>query len=177
MDINQIAGPAKDPVAHVEEETQLKGAQGPHAVQAVKPESDSRQAPHQEPPSFNHLHQDPLQLLLRAITARLGEVFTLPPLPRALPLEQEQALTPEVTTARVLRLVAAARDHYNAQPEENGMQLSIDALRAMADTAIQRGFDETRDVLRNLGMLDAPVAAAIDRSQALIATALQNFTE
>lgn len=176
MDINSIVGPGKDPIAHVEEENQLKGAQGTNAVQAVKKEVDTHQTPHQEPPSFEHLHQDPLHLLLRAITARLGEVFTFTH-PRALPHEHDQPLTPETTAARVLRLVGVARDHYNAQLPENGMRLSTESLRATAGAAIRRGCDETRDVLRNLGLLDGSVTAAIEKTQLLALNALEHFAD
>jgi hypothetical protein len=175
MDINQIVGPAKDPVAHVEEDRQLKATEATHAVQPAKREEESRQPQRQEPPSFAHLRQDPLQLLLRAISARLGEVFTFTHPPRVLAIDSEERLTPEATTARVLRLIAAARDHYDAQPADSGLRMSPDALRAIAASAVRRGYDETRDVLGNLGMLDAVVAAALDRTLELLQAALDSM--
>jgi hypothetical protein len=173
VDINQIVGPAKDPVAHVEEEKQLKATEAAHAVQPARREEESRQPQRQEPPSFAHLRQDPLQLLLRAISARLGEVFTFTHPSRALAIETDEALTPETTTARVLRLIAAAREHYDAQPADSGLRMSAEALRATAVAAVRRGYEETRDVLGNLGMLDAVVAAAIDKTLSLLLTALE----
>ncbi len=172
MDINQIVGPAKDPVAHVEEEKQLKGAEGPHAVQPTKREEESRQPPRQEPPSFAHLREDPLQLLLRAISARLGEVFTFTHPPRVLAFDSDSTLTPEATTARILRLVAAARDHYDAQPADSGLRMTVGTLRAIATAAVRRGFDETRDVLGNLGMLDGAIIAALNKTLTLVLKAL-----
>lgn len=179
MEITRITGTVPDPVAHVTEEKQLRGTDATNAVQAVKKEDESRRyrPPLHDTQNFDHLHDDPLQLLVRAVGARLADVFAVTSAARPLPAGLENSLTPEVAAARILRMLATARDFYRAQPGDSGSRLTPDAFRATADTAISRGVGETHDVLRNLGMLDPTVAAAIDRAHELIRQALVHFFE
>jgi hypothetical protein len=161
VEISQIAGSNKDPVATVEEEKQLRGAGAINAVQPVKKDADSGSPPQQQDdePSFSHLREEPLQLLLRAITARLNEYVPVITTPSPVVLSVPQALTPAVTAARIVAMVAMAFERFRMQ-----QNASLETYRGHVDAALEDGLRETKQVLTNLNLFDAQLAQQLDRT-------------
>ncbi|MBI3774631.1 MAG: hypothetical protein HY273_03600, partial [Gammaproteobacteria bacterium] len=110
MEISQLTGAGKDPVTRVEEDKQLKNIGAIPAVDPIKKDEDSKQStPEQnEAPSFEHLRQEPLHLLLRAINSRLMQTFGANNPSRHLAPAVVQTLTPDLAAARVLLSLGAA---------------------------------------------------------------------
>jgi len=177
MEISQITGAGKDPVARVEEDTQLKNIGAIPAVQPVKKDEDSKQStPEQlEEPSFEHLRQEPLHLLLRAINARLTQAFGATGAARGFTPAIQQTFTPEGVSARVLVLLATAFELFKAQHADTGLDAVLDIFRHTASELLRQSDNETRDVLRNLNLLDDAVAAQIEKAVTSIQTALTRF--
>lgn len=174
MEVSQITGAGKDPVARSDADPQLKHIGAIPMVDAIKKDQDQKQSrPEQnEAPSFEHLRQEPLQLLLRAINARLTETFGAGTPPRHPAPAVEQTSAPEVVSARVLLLLNAAF----ARLKTEHAQTDADTLRVTfqhtAGEILHDSDTETRDVLRNLNLLDAAIAARIDKTVTLIEAAL-----
>lgn len=164
MEISQIVGAAKDPVAHVEEDKQLKGVGAVNAVQPVKKDEGAGQPPSQEqtPPSFTHLRHDPLQLLLRAVTAHLTELSGINVTQRPALLGPETELTPASTAARIVALFAATFERYRVAHAENDTPDLIENFRLHTETALHNGVQEAREVLGNLGLLDGVLEQRLD---------------
>lgn len=179
MEISQITGAGKDPVASPEEDQQLKNIGAIPAVQSVKKDSDSQQSTpeQQHAPSFEHLRQEPLQLLLRAVTTRLHETFGITPAARPVSPVIEQKLTPELASARILILLNWAFENYKtAQSHPDFAALSVMFLKT-ANDALEQCYAETRLLLGNLGMLEGAVAHEIDTAINLIQKALPRIPE
>jgi hypothetical protein len=165
VEISQIAGSNKDPVATVEEEKQLRGAGAINAVQPVKKDAGSGGPPQQQnaEPSFSHLREEPLQLLLRAITARLNEYVPVITTPSPVVLSVPQALTPAVTAARIVAMVAMAFERFRMQQNAPEAHL-LETYRGHVDVALEDGLREAKQVLTNLNLLDAQLAQQLDRT-------------
>ena len=179
MEISQITGAGKDPVANVDEDKRLKNIGAIPALQPVKKDDDARQStPDQQPaPSFEHLRQEPLQLLLRAVTTRLQESFSIPPATGPVSPVIEQNLTPELASARISILLNVAFENYKtAQSHPDFAALSVMFLKT-ANDALDQSYAETRLLLGNLGMLAGVVALEIDTAINLIQKALPRIPE
>ena len=178
MEISQITGAGKDPVARVEEDQQLKSIGAIPVVQPVKKDEDAKQSKPelQEAPSFDHLRQDPLQLLLRAINARLTQTYGTTSAPRHFTSEVEQTLAPEIVSARVMVLFGTAFQRLKVQHADNNHETVLAAFLHTASAILLESDIEAREVLRNLNILNASVAAEIDNAVALIQAALTRFT-
>lgn len=178
MEISQITGAGKDPVARVEDDKQLKNIGSIPAVQAVKNDQDSKQSKPELPeaPSFEHLRQQPLHLLLRVINARLTQTFgvTHAPAPRNFMPDIEQALTPEGVSARVLSVVSTALERFKTQ--DINAEILLATFLRLASESLNQAAEESRGVLNNLNLLDDPAAAQIDKTITLIHTALARFS-
>lgn len=177
MEISQITGAGKDPVANVKEDPQLKSIGAIPAVQPVKKDADPQQSTpeQQQTPSFEHLRQEPLHLLLRAVTARLQEAFGAAPAPHPVTPALEQPLTPELTCARILILLGTAFERYQATfPNLDSATAKTTFLKTAGD-ALHQGYDETCQLLRNLAMLEGGVLHDIDTTISLIQQALSTF--
>lgn len=175
MEISQITGAGKDPVARAEDDTQLKNIGAIPAVPAVKKDGDSKQST-PEAPSFEHLRQEPLHLLLRAINARLMQTFGATSAPRSWVPTLEQALTPEAVSARVLVLLGTAFERFKIQDANTGPKALLATFLRMANEILNQADHEAREVLSNLNLLDDTVAAGIDKAVALIHAALARFS-
>jgi len=178
MQISQIAGAGKDPVAHTEEDKQLKNIGAIPVVQAVKKDGDSKQSkPEAQPaPSFDHLRQEPLQLLLRAITARLTQTFGTTSAPRIFTPAGEPTLTPDMLSARVFMLLGPSFERFKPQHPDTDPELVLETFLYMANEALHQADAEARAVLHNLNVLDQPVTTVIDSAVAQIHTAFARFT-
>ena len=174
MEISQITGAGKDPVASPEEDKQLKSIGALPAVQSVKKDADPQQSTpeQQQAPSFEHLRQEPLQLLLRAVSARLQEAFGVTPVPHPVTSVIEQALTPELACARILILLGAAFERYQATFSNLDIATARATFLKTAGDALHQGYAETRQLLRNLAMLEGGVIYEIDTAISLIQQAL-----
>ena len=177
MEISQITGAGKDPVANVKEDQHLKNIGAIPAVLPVKKDGDAQQStPEQDDPSFEHLRQEPLQLLVRVLAARLHQTFGVTPAPRPLTSAIEQTLTPELACARILLLLNAAFANYKtAQPNQDQRELGVIFIN-IANDALQQGYAETRQLLGNLAMLEGTVVKDIDKTIALIDHALPDIS-
>ena len=178
MEISQITGAGKDPVANVKEDQHLKSIGAIPAVPLVKKDGDARQSTpeQQHDPSFEHLRQEPLQLLVRVLAARLQQTFGVTPAPRPLTSAIEQTLTPELACARILLLLNAAFANYKtAQPNQDQRELGVIFINVAHDT-LQQGYAETRQLLGNLAMLEGIVVKDIDKTIALIDHALPDIS-
>lgn len=174
MEISQITGAGKDPVTKLEEDKPLPNIGAIPAVQPVKKDHDAQQSTpeQQSDPSFEHLRQEPLQLLVRALTARLQQTFGALPTSRPLTSAIEQTLTPELACARMLPLLGAAFANYQtAQPNQDQKGLGV-AFISIAHDTLQQGYAETRQLLGNLAMLEGSVVHDIDKAVDLINHAL-----
>ena len=178
MEISQITGAGKDPVANVKEDQQLKSIGALPAVQSVKKDADPQQSTpeQQQAPSFEHLRQEPLQLLLRAVTARLQEAFGVAPAPRPVTPAIEQPLTPELACARILILLGAAFERYQATFSNPDIATARATFLKTADDALHQGYAETRQLLRNLALLEGEVIHDIDTAISLIQQALPSIS-
>ena len=142
-------------------------------MQSIKKDNDAQQSTpeQQHDPSFEHLRQEPLQLLVRVLAARLHETFGVIPTPRPLTSAIEQTLTPELACARILLLLGAAFASYKTtQPPDLGT-LGVTFTNIAHDT-LQQGYVETRQLLGNLAMLEGTVVDDIDKTIDLIDHAL-----
>jgi hypothetical protein len=177
MEVSQITGAGKDPVARVEEDKKLKGIGAVPAVNPVKKDEDAKQStPEQtEAPSFEHLRQEPLQLLLRAINARLLQSFGATNATRSFAPAVEQALTPEAVSARVLVSLGAAFERFKIQHTDTDPETVLAMFQHLAGELLQQSADESGDVLRNLNLLDSAVTSRIEKAVTLIQTALSHF--
>ncbi len=176
MEISQITGAGKDPVAHVEEDKQLKGVGAIPVVQPIgKDQNEKKSTPEELEPLFEHLRHEPLQLLLRAVSARLTQTFGAAGAVRHIAPAVEQALTPEVVCGRILVLLGAAFEGFKLQRTDSEIATVLAAFLPLANDALQQGGIEAREVLNNLNMLDASAAAEIDNAVALSHTALAHF--
>lgn len=178
MEISQITGAGKDPAANVKEEPQLKSIGAVPAVQPVKKDADPQQSTpeQQQTPSFEHLRQEPLQLLLRAVTARLQEAFGVTPAARPVTSAIEQPLTPELTCARILILLGAAFERHQATFSNLDSATAKATFLKTAGDALHQGYDETCQLLRNLAMLEGGVLHDIDTTISLTQQALSAFS-
>ncbi len=177
MEISQITGAGKDPVARVAEDQQLKNIGAIPVAQPINKDQDQKQStPEQaESPSFEHLRQAPLDLLLRAINVRLTQTFGTTSVARNSPPVVEPALTPEIVSARVMVLLGAAFERFKVQHAAADSETLLTQFLHTADEALHQADDEARAVLKNLNVLDAAVVAVIDKTSTLIQTALTRF--
>ena len=178
MEISQITGAGKDPVARVEDDPQLKHIGAIPAVHAVKKDDDSKQSKPEPPevPSFEHLRREPLHLLLRAISTRLAQMFGAVPASRSFIPSVDPALTPHIVSARVLILVGAAFSQFKNQHAPTDAVTLLTTFLPLATNAVQDAEREAREVLRNLNVLDDRGTAEIDKAVVLTHAALARFT-
>lgn len=80
----------------------------------------------------------------------------------------KQAFTPEATAGRILEFVGSRIDRA-----ADGEQRS--ALMEQARAGIERGFEEARDVLQGLGVLQGRIAEDVDRTYDLIQDGLKEM--
>ena len=178
MEISQITGAGKDPVARVEDDPQLKNIGAIPAAHAIKKDGDSKQST-PEPPetvSFEHLRREPLHLLLRAISTRLAQMFGAVPASRSFIPTVDPALTPEIVSARVLILVGAAFGQFKTQNTPTDAVTLLTEFLPLATNAVQDAEREAREVLRNLNLLDDCGTADINKAVMLTHAALARFT-
>jgi hypothetical protein len=84
-------------------------------------------------------------------------------------------VSPEATATRILSRSTAFFEPYQAQhPDlsEDDARLSFTAL---IGTGIQQGFDQARDILEGLGVLEGDIASAIDTTLNLVMQRLEAF--
>ena len=176
MEISQITGAGKDPVAHIEEDRQLKSIGAiPVVLPVNKDQNEKKSKPEEPEPLFEHLRHEPLQLLLRAVSARLTQTFGAADATHHITPAVEQALTPEAVSGRILVLLAAAFAGFKLQRTERETETVLAAFLPLANEALQHGGNEAREVLNNLNMLDAAAAEGIDKAVALSQSALVHF--
>jgi len=178
MEISQITGAGKDPVARIEEDKQLKNIGAIPAVQPVKKDEDEKQSipEPQEAPSFDHLRHDPLQLLLRAINTRLTQTYGSTNASRHPASAVEQKFTPEIVSARVAVIYGTAFQRLKTQLVDSDHETLLGTFLHSANIILLESDHETREVLRNLNLLDASVATQIEQAISLIQAALTRFT-
>lgn len=179
MEISQLTGAGKDPVTRVDEDKQLKNIGAIPAVDSIKKDEDSKQStPEQnEEPSFEHLRQEPLHLLLRAINARLMQTFGANHPARHFGPTVDQTLTPDSVCARVLLLLGATYARFKSQNVETDAATLLAAFQHTASEILHDSNLETHEVLRNLNLLDSAVTTLIDKTVTLIEAALARFTD
>lgn len=179
MEISQIAGAGRDPVTRSEEDKKLKNTGAIPPAQPVNKDSDAKQSrpEHQEEQPFEHLRQEPLQLLLRAVGARLMQTFGISSMPPNMAFAIGQVLSPETVSARMLVLFSTAFEHFKIQHADDDAAAALAMFKPLAGEVLQQSSDETREVLSNLHLHDDSTAAVINKAVALAQSALAHFAD
>ncbi|MFC6672353.1 DUF5610 domain-containing protein [Marinobacterium aestuariivivens] len=118
-----------------------------------------------------------MELLYRAAIDRINEVLTGKLGGEALQTSLDQGLdvSPEATAGRIVSLTTAFLPQYLEQhpelAEDEGRARFTELIRG----GIQQGFDEARELLDGLGVLQGDIADNIDRTWELVQQGLDAF--
>lgn len=123
---------------------------------------------------------EPMILTYKAAVEKINEILS-PELgverPIDTALEEGLDVSPEATADRIVSLTTALYSRYQeANPELEGAAL-VDQFVDVIAGGIEQGFNEARDILNGLGVLEGDIAANIDRTFELVQEGLQAFRE
>lgn len=123
------------------------------------------------------VNDDPLLLVLNSVIDKLNELLALPSARLAIKKSVDNGLK-NTSTMMAEHIVSVATDAYNAYAEQYPDDDVSELLNQYVETvssAIERGFNEAKDILVGLDVLQGRVADDIDAAFKLIQEELLAF--
>ncbi|MDD2761427.1 MAG: DUF5610 domain-containing protein [Methylomonas sp.] len=126
-----------------------------------------------------HAGNEPMTLLLKTAIEGINDALKPEFGDNAIQKAYEEGLdvSPEATADRIVQMSTAFFDRYHA----NHGELSVDeALKSFTDLigkGIDKGFDEARNILKGLNVLEGDIATNIDKTYELVQQGLKAFVE
>lgn len=118
-----------------------------------------------------------MTLLYKAAVEKLNEVLEpdLGPRPLDSALESGLDVSPDATADRIVSLTTALFSRFqDANPNMEGAEL-IDHFVDVIGGGIEQGFNEARDILDGMGVLEGDIASNIDLTSELVTQKLEQF--
>ncbi len=85
-------------------------------------------------------------------------------------------VSPEATADRIVSLTTAMFSRYQDSNPEMSFADQVERFVEIIAGGIEQGFDEARDILDGLGVLEGAIASNIDATYALVEQGLQDFS-
>jgi len=118
-----------------------------------------------------------MSLVYKAAAEKLNEILAPDLGPRAIDSSVESGLdvSPEATADRIVSLTTGLFNRYQeANPDLQGSEL-IDRFTSVIGEGILQGFEEAREILDGMGVLEGDIAGNIDKTYELVAEKLEQF--
>ena len=122
---------------------------------------------------------EPLHLLYSAAIDKLNEVLAPELGEDAIQkaAERPEEFTPEATADRIVKFATGFYASYSEQHPEMTEEERIESFMDLIGGAVDQGFDEARDILENLKVLDGTVEEGVDKTYDLVKSGLNAFRE
>jgi hypothetical protein len=123
--------------------------------------------------------EQPMELLFKAAIEKLNEMLAPELGAEAIQAAAASGMdfSPEATADRIVGFATSFYGVYqeNHQDDEGGP--SLDGFMSIIRDAIDKGFQEARDILEGLQVLEGDIAADIDQTYELVQQGLARFEE
>ncbi len=119
----------------------------------------------------------PLAVLLQSTIEHLNEVLEPEFGPNAIQKAYDEGLdvSPEATAQRIVDLSTGFFEAYKAQHPGEDEAVLLERFMEIIGGGIDKGFEEARDILDGLQVLEGDIAANIDKTYELVQQGLQEF--
>ncbi len=118
-----------------------------------------------------------MELVFRAAIDRLNEILAPSIGDEAIQEADPDDYTPEKVADRIVSFATAFFDSFRKQHEEMNDQEALDAYMQIIGDAVDQGFNEAKDILEGLKVLEGDVADTIDQTYKLVQEGLEKFRE
>ena len=118
---------------------------------------------------------DSQALLFRTAIDRINEVLGVSEGPNALQKAAGQDNSPEATAARILSFTTGLYAAYAAtRPDDDPEQVASDFVDVIR-SGFEKGFNEAKDILKGLNVLNGEVEAGINKTYQLVQKGMDDF--
>ena len=118
---------------------------------------------------------DSQALLFRTAIDRINEVLGISEGPDALQKAASQDNSPEATAARILSFTTGLYAAYAAKrPDDDPEQVASDFVDVIR-SGFEKGFNEAKDILKGLNVLNGEVEAGINKTYQLVQKGMDDF--
>ena len=144
----------------------------------------------EESPSLGTTNSDSIEISAAGISAFANKVLrenSLAELNKILQANDEGATpiqdldptehTPEKTADFIVSLSPRFFDSYSSCHPELDSQGVLDGYMELISGGIQKGFDDARDILEGLDLLNNTIAEGVDKTDSLVSEGLKRFYE
>lgn len=121
----------------------------------------------------------PLSLLYQAAVDKLNELLAVELGPNAIQqaVETDLDVSPEATAQRIVDLSTNLFEAFKAQHTDLSEGEVLDRFMETIGSGIEQGFEEARDILSGLGVLQGDVSSDVDQTYSLVQEGLASFRE
>ncbi|WP_207060574.1 DUF5610 domain-containing protein [Motiliproteus sp. SC1-56] len=121
----------------------------------------------------------PLALTYAAAIEAINETLAPALGADALQRTRQEALdvSPQATAERILSLSTGLLARFQAQHPELTQPEQVEGFLELIGSGIERGFEEARDILQGLGVLEGRIADDVDSTYRLVQQGLEAFRE
>jgi len=118
-----------------------------------------------------------MELLYKSAIEKLNEVLEPDFGSDAIQNSAELDVSPEATAERIVSLSTAFFDAFRSQNPKLGDEEALEEFMATIGKGIEQGFEEAREVLSGLQVLNGDIATNIDATYNLVQQGLQDFID
>jgi len=121
----------------------------------------------------------PLSLLYQAAVDKLNELLSVELGPNAIQQAAEADLdaSPEATAQRIVDLSTNLFEAFKEQHADLSEEEVLDRFMETIGSGIEQGFEEAREILSGLGVLQGDISANVDQTHSLVQEGLASFRE
>ena len=123
--------------------------------------------------------KQPMELLYKSAVEKLNEMLEPELGANAIQntLDQQIDFSPEATAERIVSFATSFFGNYLENHPEQGGEEALKGFTSIIRDAIDKGFQEAKDVLEGLQVLEGDIAANIDKTYELVQEGLNRFEE
>ncbi len=126
-----------------------------------------------------HAGNEPMALLFKTALEGINDALKPEFGDNAIQKAYEEGLdvSPEATAGRIVQMSTAFFDRYHANHSELSVDEALNSFVELIGKGIDKGFEEARDILKGLNVLEGDIAANIDKTYELVQDGLKAFVE
>lgn len=122
---------------------------------------------------------EPMALLYKAALSAINEA--LDPTKESKPIqsayEKQVDVSPEATATRIVNFATGFYQAFQQQNPDIAPEESLDKFMSVINAGIETGFNDARDILESLSVLEGKIATDIDSTYDLVQEGLKQFVD
>jgi len=122
---------------------------------------------------------EPMALLYKTALSAINEALdpTTETKPIQTAYDNQVDVSPEATATRIVNFATGFYQAYQQQNPDIAPEESLDNFMSVISGGIETGFNDARDILESLSVLDGKVASDIDSTYDLVQEGLKQFVD